>query len=250
MSEVVVVPDDGQPTVVPMPSSAPVILSAPTVSAALDATGQPEGYVPTAQGDDTWTWAAQPATGMTGHGRPDHVGKWGILAPLGTVYTDLDGTDGAVQWIVDRYNKNAEWDSEVGGWVDTATWTVTAGGHWSEGELSLAGYAECSYSETDLPGSLSVQINLRPSGMGQGVEVVVPAVTIAPPNLPDFFGEPSVYFRGLLADNLVSRPVLNPGIDRELFLSEFTIGAFTEASPWTRGGIVITITGPSGRGWP
>lgn len=58
MSEIRIVPADGGATIIPMGGGQTVVPVAPVFSD-LDAAGQPAGHVPTALGDDTWTWQAQ-----------------------------------------------------------------------------------------------------------------------------------------------------------------------------------------------
>lgn len=56
---------DDAPAVVPTGGASEVTIGTGDViiGEGLDATGQPSGHVPTAQGDDTWEWAAGVGTG-------------------------------------------------------------------------------------------------------------------------------------------------------------------------------------------
>ena len=149
--------------------------------------------------------------GVTGHGRPD--GKswphgepiWTqgapIIAPLGTTYTDLDRTDGAVQWMVTNLGYITWLDPETGsytGMADGPIWEVTIGQtewgtgsqSWYENQLTPpAGYDEISIEATRKGDWVDVQISLLPSGIGQGVPVTVPAVEYYPfgPTAPQNF---------------------------------------------------------------
>ena len=146
--------------------------------------------------------------GLTGHGRPD--GKsWPngdltmtqgppIIAPLGTTYTDLDWTDGALQWMVTGlgYIWWFDPDGTTRNMEDGPIWEVTAGqAWWMAGSESYypnplappAGYDDISIEATRRGDWVDVQVRLIPSGVGQGEAVTVPAVEFYSFGPPDFF---------------------------------------------------------------
>lgn len=135
--------------------------------------------------------------GMSGHGRPDGVSwpygepSWSrgapVLAPLGTVYTDLDGTDGAVQWTVTGLGYIWWHDPDTDTYPemqDGPIWEVTIGSiEWERGSQSYpdpltppTGYDYIGISVRRKGDWVDVEISLEPSGIGQGVPVTVPEV--------------------------------------------------------------------------
>ena len=112
---------DDTPSVVPTGDEASVeVGTAGVYVGGLDATGQAEGHVPTAQGDDTWAWAAAGGGGgMVGTGSPEGVRAAGV----GTIYTDLDATSGAIRWIKKSGTGPTGWSVLYG---DTGIRRITA----------------------------------------------------------------------------------------------------------------------------
>ena len=194
--------------------------------------------------------------GMTGHGRPDGkswaygesgwTGGAPLIAPLGTTYTDLDRTDGAVQWMVTGLGYMWWNDPDTGTIVemeDGPVWEVTVGQtswgagsqSWLENQLTPpAGYDDIYIEATRKGDWVDVEISLLPSGIGQGVPVTVPAVPFYRLDAPQNFapGRQGYHPIEIHGDPDFIAAVGEPpqmslsGVDT-LSIPSFEIGAFT-----------------------
>ena len=166
-------------------------LSDSGTSGSLDATGVDLGFVPVAQGDDTWTWAAQSGTGGTGVS--DHGGLTGLSDDDHVQYALADGTRGAF-----AATDHSHAISGVTGLQDAldgkaATAHTHDDRYYTEGEVdtALSGKANTSHSHpvTDLTatGTPSASTYLRgdgawatPAGGGGGAVDSIDFVQLKP----------------------------------------------------------------------